>query len=90
MKTALILAALWLAAPVVADELKVPVGQQGMTSMNVPKSGMTKEAVEQKFGAPESRKGPVGEPPITIWKYGSYSVYFEYDKVIHTVKHKTS
>jgi hypothetical protein len=27
----------------------------------------------------------VGEPPITRWDYGSYSVYFEYDVVLFSV-----
>ncbi len=45
-------------------------------------------SVEEKFGAPESIKGPVGEPPISVWEYSGYSVYFEYDLVIHTVLHE--
>ncbi|MFT5452429.1 MAG: hypothetical protein ACI9N9_001921 [Enterobacterales bacterium] len=71
-----------------ADELTVPVGQQGDLSKVRPASGMSTEVVEEKFGAPESINDAIGDPPITIWRYNSYSVYFEYNQVIHTVLHK--
>ncbi|NNJ72684.1 MAG: hypothetical protein HKP09_05835 [Enterobacterales bacterium] len=79
---------LLLSSAAFADELKVPVGNQGDRDIQRPDSGMSKDRVEQRFGSPENAKGPVGDPPITIWKYKTYSVYFEYDKVIHTVLHK--
>jgi len=50
-----------------------------------PNRGMTMSSVESKFGAPSERLAPVGEPPITRWRYGSFTVYFEHDRVIHTV-----
>jgi hypothetical protein len=77
-----------LSQAVFADELKMPIGSQGDTNMTRPVNGMTKANVEKRFGAPENMKGPVGDPPISTWKYGSYTVYFEYDRVIHTVLHK--
>ena len=79
---------LLLSHGVLADDLKMPIGSQGDQTMTRPINGMTKANVEQRFGAPESMKGPVGEPPISTWKYRSYTVYFEYDRVIHTVLHK--
>ena len=30
---------------------------------------------------------PVGQPPITRWDYREFSVYFEYDHVINSVRH---
>jgi len=72
----------------IADELEVAVGQQGDQSLTRPISGMTIEVVEMKFGAPEEIKGPIGDPPITTWVYNNFSVFFEYDKVIHSVLHK--
>jgi len=77
-----------LTGPLLADKLEIPIGQQGDQSTDRPASGMTTDTVESNFGAPENIKGPVGDPPITIWKYKSFSVYFEYDKVIHTVLDK--
>ena len=53
--------------------------------MTVPQRGMTKEAVESRFGSPGSRSNVIGEPPVSYWTYSRYRVYFESDKVIHTV-----
>ncbi len=66
-----------------ADTLKM----DGMASadMERPTRGMTKGRVESKFGAPESRQAPVGDPPITRWEYEGFIVYFEYQYVLHTV-----
>ena len=80
---------LLVSASLAADELKMPIGSQGDQQMQRPMNGMSKPDVESKYGAPEMVKGPVGDPPISIWKYRGYSVYFEHDKVIHTVLHKS-
>jgi hypothetical protein len=50
-----------------------------------PGRGMTMRAVETKFGAPQDRHGPVGQPPISRWAYHGFTVFFENDRVIHTV-----
>lgn len=50
-----------------------------------PTRGMTQARVEQRFGAPMARRGAVGDPPISSWEYDGFTVYFEYDKVIHSV-----
>ncbi len=71
-----------------ADELQVPIGQQGDQTLQRPVNGMNVETVEAKFGVPEIIKGPIGDPPIMTWKYTNFSVYFEYELVIHTVLHK--
>jgi len=42
-------------------------------------------AVEAKFGVPATRHEAVGEPPISRWDYHGYTVFFEKDRVIHTV-----
>jgi hypothetical protein len=66
-----------------ADELQM----EGMAKSDVsrPTRGMTAANVEAKFGEPESRKAPVGDPPISSWEYKDFVVYFEYDRVIHAV-----
>lgn len=63
-----------------------PVREVG--SMDVPENGMSMSEVESRFGSPESRAAPVGDPPITSWVYERWSVYFEYDAVLFTVLHK--
>lgn len=50
-----------------------------------PTRGMTQARVEATYGAPQSRKAPVGDPPISRWDYTKFVVYFEYDRVIHAV-----
>jgi outer membrane protein assembly factor BamE (lipoprotein component of BamABCDE complex) len=75
-----------------ADELVVPVGQQGAEKASIerPKFGMTQAKVEKKFGAPIKRIDPVGKPPISSWEYPDYTVYFENDRVIHSVLNPAS
>ncbi len=51
----------------------------------VPQRGMTMDEVETRFGPPDTRKLPVGDPPITRWIYADFRVYFEHQWVIHSV-----
>ena len=50
-----------------------------------PMRGTTQAQVEAKWGQPVSRKAAVGDPPISSWEYSNFTVYFEYDRVIHAV-----
>jgi hypothetical protein len=60
-------------------------GMSQDSSVARPKSGVTAQSVEEKFGAPDARIAPVGDPPISRWEYKDFVVFFEYDRVIHTV-----
>ena len=71
--------------PAMAEEVRIPLGQQDANSAPMPRRGMTKEQVEATFGVPDSRNGPTGEPPIYYWEYPNYTVYFEGNYVLHTV-----
>jgi hypothetical protein len=80
-------AALALSGPALADELQVP---NPAASSDKPTSGMSMQSVEAKYGAPSRRVPAVGggtaaQPPITRWEYPGFVVYFENDRVIHTV-----
>ena len=82
-----IAAALALSGPAFADELKVPAPGGGAGK---PTSGMSMESVEAKYGAPTRRAPAVGgastaQPPITRWEYPGFVVYFEHNRVVHTV-----
>ena len=59
----------------------VPVAEKQM----MPIRGISMDDVLGEFGEPDERFGPVGEPPITEWVYGSFRVYFEYQIVLHTI-----
>ncbi len=50
-----------------------------------PTRGMTQASVEANFGSPQNTRQAVGDPPITRWEYAGFVVFFEYDKVIHSV-----
>ncbi len=50
-----------------------------------PSRGMTMDQVASKFGAPATKVPAVGKPPISRWEYPGFVVYFEADRVIHSV-----
>lgn len=52
---------------------------------DLPTRGMSMERVISGFGEPAMRHAAVGEPPITRWDYPGFSVFFEFDKVLHSV-----
>jgi hypothetical protein len=74
-------------APAAHAELLLIDGQVKVRAVDgpTPARGMSMRAVEERFGAPESRAPAVGQPPITRWDYPGFSVYFEHDRVLHTV-----
>lgn len=74
------------ATPVQADTLVVDkVVKDQQADVQRPSRGMTMQAVSRQFGEPGERVAAVGEPPIARWVYGEYVVYFEKDRVLHTV-----
>lgn len=58
------------------------------SSVSHPGRGTTMHQVEAKFGAPQKRYPAVGKPPITRWDYPSFSVFFEFNRVVHSVVHE--
>lgn len=67
-----------------ADTLLINAAQAG-TAVNKPAGGMSMDQVLARFGEPQIRKAAVGEPPITQWVYSGFIVYFEGQRVIHSV-----
>ena len=61
--------------------------QVEQTSVSRPGPGTTMHEVEAKFGQPQKRYSAVGKPPITRWDYPSFSVFFEFNRVVHSVVH---
>ena len=74
-----------------ADQLTMPATESSATPAATaapvahPERGARMTSVEQHFGAPSTRYPAVGQPPITRWDYPNMVVYFEFDRVIHTV-----
>ena len=71
---------------VYADVLLIDEVRQA-DRMELPKNGQSKADVEAQFGTPLEKRAAVGDPPISSWKYDTYSVYFEYDLVLSSVLH---
>ena len=71
-----------------AETITIPVGSQADIS-DKPTLGMTMDSVKHQFGEPKKTSGPTGEPPITRWDYEQFSVYFEFDTVLHSVSRHT-
>ena len=82
--TTLALLALGLSTPTLADTLRMPAGTEQM-EMDMPLRGTSMDQVRARFGAPQTIKTAVGQPPITRWVYAQYTVYFEHSHVIHSV-----
>jgi hypothetical protein len=88
-----LLAGVLLAAPAAAqvrqDVLLIQRVQQ-TTQVERPRNGTPMAQVEARYGAPERRYAPVGDPPIARWVYPDFTVYFEYELVIHSVVNRAS
>ncbi len=80
-----LLVALLAASPVLIQADTLTLGPLGPAAEG-PKRGSTMADVQASMGPPASTSGPVGEPPITVWYYPKFNVYFEYDKVLHSVE----
>lgn len=57
-----------------------------------PHNGMSMSSVKAQYGEPQSVRqsaDPIKKrwPRITVWNYGTFSVYFERRTVLHTVVH---
>lgn len=70
-----------LADTLVLDKIQ----QDAQQRLERPTRGMTMDTVASRFGEPQGRIAPVGEPPIARWIYDDYVVYFEQDRVLHAV-----
>ena len=82
----LLLGSSMILQPAVAgDELTIPGNIAAMEKQTMPSRGISMDEVLNEFGEPDERFGPVGEPPITEWVYGSFRVYFEHQIVLHTI-----
>ena len=76
-------------APAGADVLLIERTEQAQRSA-LPANGLTMAQVESRYGAPDEKLPPVAgykpdHPAITRWRYASYTVYFENQRVISAV-----
>ena len=80
----LLLTALAAASPALAETLSTETGNPSAAGDH-PNRGSSMATVQGRYGEPSNRHATVGQPPITRWDYPQFSVYFEHDRVLHTV-----
>ena len=80
----LLLLALGASQPVLAETLSTDTGDPAAAA-DRPDRGSSMATVQGRFGEPTNRHAAVGNPPITRWDYPSFAVYFEHDRVLHSV-----
>jgi hypothetical protein len=83
----LLLLSLLLPLYVPAQTLHIPVGEQGVSRLDLPVRGQSQRSVLERFGLADEEHPAVGQPPITRWDYRQFSVYFESGTVINSVQH---
>lgn len=76
------LAALLSWTPVQAQNTQKNKATENAHAIKVPGRWLTKDEVENLFGAPSNKSSPVGNPPISAWEYPKFYVYFEGDRVL--------
>lgn len=69
---------------VFADNLSVPEYDIA-THPDTPVPGSFMLDVIADLGEPANKTDAVGMPPISRWDYNEFRVYFEHDRVIHSV-----
>ena len=70
-----------------AERLTVGAAEQvDSDSLVAPTRGANMDEVKRRFGRPARIFPAVGEPPITRWVYPELIVYFEGNRVIHSVE----
>ena len=85
----LLLTSLFVMPALQAESLSIPGHTLTDQVQVMPRRGSNMNAVVVEFGQPEERYGPVGEPPISEWVYGSFRVYFENEIVLHSIDMNT-
>ena len=82
-------------APATADVLMID-SMESAPAIQTPRAGVSMDAVRQGYGSPMteyptvSTDGGPQQPPITRWDYNGFSVFFEHDRVVHSVVHRAS
>jgi len=78
-------AGIFMQAASAGDNLVIPGHVASDQTQALPRRGISMDTVLSEFGEPEDRFGPVGDPAITEWVYGTFRVYFEGETVLHSI-----
>jgi len=88
--SALLASGLVVATPAVHADT-VTLAQTNVRAIAAPERGLSMAQVEKRFGAPQAKLPPAGgdtalHPVINRWQYNGFTVYFERNIVIHSVR----
>jgi hypothetical protein len=88
--SALLVSGLVAAASVVHAET-VMLEKTDVRAIRAPERGLSMSQVEKRFGAPQAKLPAAGgdtprHPTINRWQYNGFTVYFEKNIVIHSVR----
>ena len=83
-------ACLMFASVAHADTFDVRKNVRHGAAGDLPRRGLSMAQVERQYGAPVEKMPTAGgdaprHPPINRWRYNGYTVYFERNRVIHSV-----
>lgn len=53
---------------------------------DMPERGASMKRVRAALGDPDEIRKAVGDPPITRWVYDDFTVFFEHERVLHSVR----
>lgn len=67
-----------------AETLSMP-DQHDNQAVKTPERGSLQSAVLKQFGKPASKSARVGKPAISSWTYNDFKVFFENNRVIHSI-----
>ncbi len=86
----LLVSGLFAAAPVVHADT-VTLGKTDVRAIRAPERGLSMSQVQRRFGAPQAKLPAAGgdtalHPVINRWQYDGFTVYFEKNIVIHSVR----
>lgn len=80
-----------MVVPSARAEVLDATAQAPRASAALPGRGLSMAQVERRYGAPLEKLPTAGgdaprHPPINRWRYQGYTVYFERNRVIHSVR----
>jgi hypothetical protein len=86
----LLVAGLFAAASAVHAETLM-LDKTVVRAVDAPQRGLSMAQVERRYGTPVEKLPAAGgdtrrHPTINRWRYQGYTVYFERDRVIHSVR----
>lgn len=84
----LLVVGLLVASPTLAEPEpgEIDVERIVRSHPDMPPRGASMDRVRSALGEPSEVNDAVGDPPITRWIYDDFTVFFEHERVLHSVR----